>query len=289
MRTYNRNILYSTLAVLLLSLFTIKGCDTTSADDDHEEHEEAWGVALYQGGNEIARQFAGEITYSDGDHLELKVGEETPLINLRFLNEEGETFVPDEEDYFLGWEIEHQNILEIEQHEEDGKWAFHLVGLSAGETHLVFQLWHDDHIDFVSQEFEVHVEQVVEGLRVEDESGTAVVSVDSNNEVTGQFSVTAGSSTEHLTIFFLDADGIDLEPDLEYELEWQIGNPASASIEKVEGEEWLFVVSGHEAGETVVQFELVKHRDGHGDNDDHSDEVVIYESPHVDIVVESTN
>lgn len=289
MRNHKKNILYSSLTILVLSLFAIQGCDTTSADDDHEEHQEPWGVALFRGGTEIARQFAGETTYAEGDHLELKVGEETPLINLRFLDEDGETFVPDEEDYFLGWEIEHQDVLDIEQHSEDGKWAFHFVGLSAGKTHLVFQLWHDDHIDFVSEEFEVHVEQEVEGLRVEDESGSTVISVDSNNEVVGQFNVEAGSSTEQLTIFFLDSEGNDLELDHDYELEWHIENPGNATIEKIDGEEWIFVIHGHETGETDVHFELVKHHDGHDDNGDNNDEVIIYESPHIDIVVESTN
>lgn len=297
MNIYKKNLLYSSLVILLLGLFTIHGCDTTSSDD-HEEHYEAWGIALFQGGTEIARQFAGEITYADGDHLELHVGEESPLINIRFLDEDGDTFVPDDDDYFLGWEIGHENILSIEQHSEDGKWGFHFIGLSAGETHLVFELWHDDHIDFVSGEFDVHVEQEVEGARIEDESGITIVSLDSNNEVTGQFSVEAGSFTEQFTIFFLDGEGNDLELDHDYELEWHIENPGIAAIEKVDGEEWVFVIQGIEVGTTDVHFELVMHLDDHeqhdsihtlNDEDDHDDEIVVYETPHIDIIVLNNN
>ena len=47
----------------------------------------------------------------------------------------------------------------MEQHDEDGAWAFHIVGLEEGETTLVLKILHSGHADFVSKEIEIHVEE----------------------------------------------------------------------------------------------------------------------------------
>lgn len=161
MKFIKNNLLYSSLALLILSSVLFQACDTTGSGDNHDEHRDAWGIVLMMSGTEIARQFGEEVSYSDADQLEVIAGEETPLINVQFLDEDGDTFVPEDDDYSLAWEIEQQGVFDIEQHEEDGKWAFHIVGLNGGEAHIVFQLLHLDHTDFESLEFDVHVEQDV--------------------------------------------------------------------------------------------------------------------------------
>lgn len=149
------------VTTFVIALFSITSCDVTSSDD-HDEHQDPWGIALFMDGTEIARQFSGDPTYTDGDHLELHAGEETSLIRVRFIDEDGDLFEPEDDDLFLAWEIDHEDVLEIEQHEEDGKWAFHFVGLAEGEAHITFHLMHGQgesaHPDFSSREFEVHVE-----------------------------------------------------------------------------------------------------------------------------------
>lgn len=161
MKLFKNNLLYSSLALLILFSVTFQACDTTGSSDNVDEHRDAWGIALIMSGTEIARQFEGEVSYTDGDQLEVIAGEETPLINVQFLDEDGDTFVPEDDDYSLAWEIEPQDVFDIEQHEEDGKWAFHIVGLNGGEAQIVFQLLHLDHADFESLEFDVHVVQNV--------------------------------------------------------------------------------------------------------------------------------
>ncbi|MEX0648793.1 MAG: hypothetical protein WEA56_04570 [Balneolaceae bacterium] len=164
MKFFNTHNTYSLhlLTALFTGLFLWTACNNPAGSDDDDEHEDPFGVALIMNGVEIATQENGEITYSEGDHLELEVGEETSLITVRFIAEDGDRFQPDEDDgYSLQWTIGDENILEAEQHEEDGPWNFHLAGHSAGETTISIILWHDDgnHDDFTSMEFEVHVEE----------------------------------------------------------------------------------------------------------------------------------
>lgn len=162
---------FSHYFVLFLSAFFLFSACSNPADSDEEEHHDPFGIALFENGVEIATFENGELTYSDGDHLELQVGEETGLISVRFISEEGERFTPDENDgYSLQWEIGNESVLEVEQHEEDGAWEFHLVGAGSGETNIEFILFHNDHEDFRSPiPFEVHVEEAVTSLEIQNE------------------------------------------------------------------------------------------------------------------------
>lgn len=157
----NSSRLFIIIAFLSTISLVISSCNVTSSDDN-EEHQEPWGLILLDSGVEIARQFNGEVTYTTGDHLDLEEGEESSLITLRFLDEEGNAFTPhDDDETFLEWVIEPESVLEIEQHEEDGKWSFHFAGVEAGDAHIVFMLMHGEeghaHADFESLEFEIHV------------------------------------------------------------------------------------------------------------------------------------
>lgn len=129
-------------------------------DEDHEEHSEPFGVALIMNGTEIAFQESGSVNYLSGDHIDIPVGEETDLILVRWIDEDGDRFEAHaDEGYSLQWFIENEDVLEVEQHGEDGAWQFHLVGASAGETQIQFELWHNDHKDFTSLPFVVEVHE----------------------------------------------------------------------------------------------------------------------------------
>lgn len=150
--------------LLLLTVLTFSACDVTSSDDDEheEEHADPWGIVLIMNSEEIAKQEDSTISYLDGDYLKIGAGEESNLVTVRFLDDDGDYIDPDlfEEGSSLGWDIgnEDEEILEIEQHEEDGVWGFHFAGVSTGETQVEFHLLHGGHSDFTSMKFEVHVE-----------------------------------------------------------------------------------------------------------------------------------
>ena len=144
---------------IILTLLLIAGCgDDDNPVDPHseEEHAEAFGLVILSSGEELVRYEDGEV---DGD-IEVGHGLETPLLSVRFIAEDGDLFAPDADDgYALGWEISDESIAEVEHHEEDGPWAFHIAGLEEGQTTLVVKLNHNDHADFVSKDIEIHVEE----------------------------------------------------------------------------------------------------------------------------------
>lgn len=285
------NILKNKFSVLLLTLctlFAITSCSNPASSDD-DEHPRPFGVALFLNGIEIATQEGGEVTYAEGDHIELEVGEETNLILVRWISEDGDRYVPDTDDgYSLRWNVTDENVLEVEQHEEDGAWEFHLVGLSAGESDIVFQLFHNDHSDFTSSPFEVHVEQAVSAMEVRDGAGNAVLSVDESGTITGSLELTANETTEELTAVFLDDEGSEIDTDSDYELEWHVESGSEfVTIERSTTNPFAFTLTGTAQGQATVHFELLVE---HGDHDDHEDKgdehgIAAYESPDITITV----
>lgn len=287
---FNKKII-SLIVVSALLLFA--ACDNpTSSDDDHDDHLDPFGVALIMNGVEIAAQEGGVVTYNEGDHMELEVGEETNLITIRWIAEDGDRFVPDTEDgYSLRWIVENEDVLEVEQHEEDGAWSFHLVGLSAGESEVNFELWHNDHADFTSLPFEVHVEQVVTGMEILDASGNSVVTVDSDGNVTGSLDLNTDETAGPFTAIFLDEDGNTIDTDHDYELEWHVESGSEfVSLERSTEDPFSFSVTGISQGSAEVHFELIVEHDDHDDDhdhdhDDHDDEISAFESPDIMINV----
>lgn len=150
--------------LLLLSLFSpflFTACGDNPAGGNDEKHTEPERLELVHDGQVIF-----EYTYDEGvtehTHLHFRVGEEYPF-EVHFLDEDGDHIHDEDlgEAYSLGWNIEDDNILAIEQHEKDGKWSFHLIGIAQGESKVQFRLMHgDDHADF--QTFPVTSENAIE-------------------------------------------------------------------------------------------------------------------------------
>lgn len=151
----------SIAAILLLSVLAVSCSNSVGSDDDeHEEHSDPFGVALILNGVEIATQEDGLVSYASGDHIDIPAGDETDLITIRFIAEDGDRFEPHaDEGYSLQWSVTNEEALEVEQHNEDGAWQFHLVGVSVGSSEIEFSLFHNDHSDFTSQPFAVEVHE----------------------------------------------------------------------------------------------------------------------------------
>ena len=149
------------------------------------ELTEAIGLIVRDSGAEIVRVESGQVT----GEIEVGYGKETALLSVRFIAEDGDLFTPDEaDDFSLGWEIADESIAEVEQHAEDGAWAFHILGLEEGETTIRIKINHEGHSDFVSPEIEIYVEESGPGFAVE-----------ITPEIIGLYSTVASSLTD---IFF---------------------------------------------------------------------------------------
>ncbi|MDZ7715471.1 MAG: hypothetical protein U5J95_04585 [Balneolaceae bacterium] len=143
MNTYTKySNKYFILIATILSLVIISCSNPASSEEEHEL--EAEGAVLILNGQEVVRYEDGTVT----GQLEVDEGQETALISIFFLDHDGDQFQPDEPEFSLNWRDINTSIADIEQHNEDGKWRFHLHGEAQGNTTVIFQLFHNDHADF---------------------------------------------------------------------------------------------------------------------------------------------
>lgn len=140
---FSITILVFTFSVAIL----LAGCSNPASDDnDHEEHTEPHAIQFVMNGETI-------LTYQNGNttgHFDVEAGNETSLVTAEFLDENGNEIHGEDldDEYSLAWEIANTDIADIEQHSEDGRWSFHIVGKTAGETAIKFILMHGNHNHF---------------------------------------------------------------------------------------------------------------------------------------------
>lgn len=155
---FSKSRIISTFVLIFSALFILSSCDnsTGSDDHDHDEHQDPSGFVLKMNGAVMVEQLPGQDVTGA---FELEHGEETDLISIFFLAEDGDEFQPEEDSYSLGYEFEEEGIAEFEQHEEDGKWSFHIHAEAEGITDMSLMLMHSGHSDFTTQAIHVHVEE----------------------------------------------------------------------------------------------------------------------------------
>ena len=141
---------------LLAATLTLSACDNP-VDDDHDDHAEVHGLLLELNGVEVYRVLEGQVTCAQTPcGITVVEGEETALISVEFLAEDGDHIHGEDLDeaFGLGYEIADPSVAEFEQHDEDGKWRFHIHGEQAGETRMQLQLLHNNHADFTTPPLE---------------------------------------------------------------------------------------------------------------------------------------
>lgn len=143
-------------ALGLAAMVGLVACDDdpTGLDDDHAEPE---GVQLVMNGQTIAT-YDGDTQTWTGE-MDVDVGMETPHIDVRFVDHDGNEVELDADNY-LEVEVEDTNIAEFEQ-DTPGEFGGHLHGNAVGETDVVFRLMHgavgSGHADFVTTAVHAHV------------------------------------------------------------------------------------------------------------------------------------
>lgn len=142
------------LALVIIASLAAACSNSVSSDEDDHDHAE--GFRLKMNGQTIVEQLPGTTTITG--EFELTPGQETDLISIYFLSDDGDEFQYEEDDYSLGYEFEDTGIAAFEQHAEDGKWSFHIHAETVGVTELRLMLLHSGHSDFTTQNIQVNVE-----------------------------------------------------------------------------------------------------------------------------------
>lgn len=146
MKKYNLFSVIKNVFVLLL-IATVGISCSNSASSEEEMHQDAEGFVLKLNGDNIVEKYPNQDLVNN--FPEIEAGDETALINVFFIDDDGNEYVPDEPEVYLDFEISDTNIIATEQHEGEF-WEFHVLGLQEGTANLTLRLMHDDHPDFES-------------------------------------------------------------------------------------------------------------------------------------------
>lgn len=140
------------LFVILVAFIFVIGCDKDNPvnEDEHSDHAEAVGLVITQNDSEIVRYEEGVVTGA----IAVQAGEETGLLFVEFIAEDGDLFSPDSDHHSLDWTVADQTVaqatLSETQDNDADAWKFSVAGLKAGETTIEIKILHEDHSDFVS-------------------------------------------------------------------------------------------------------------------------------------------
>lgn len=139
----------------LMQLSLLIGVTTTYTSPDidvhcEEAHVEADGLVLYVGGVPKVVVWQGTVT----GQLIIQTGLTSPLIEIQFLDADSIEFQPSEPDFDMD-NLIGNGVLASET--EIGDWSFTLDGLSSGLTNFQVRVFHVDHYDFTSPDFDLIV------------------------------------------------------------------------------------------------------------------------------------
>lgn len=140
-------------AGLILFLF-VAGCDDDKNPvDPHETHNEAEGLVLKMNDTNFVVVEEGQV--KEGK-IVVQVSQTTAPITVRFLDPDGDEFIPTEEHSSLSLTVV-DGALATTQIDADDPWSFTVTGVKTGTTALEIQLMHGDHADFTAPSITLEV------------------------------------------------------------------------------------------------------------------------------------
>ena len=238
--------------------------------EEHSSHFNAEGLVIIESGVRFFRYYQGEIDSGEGRASELTapIGL-TPHWRIMFLDEHGdEKDPPDDPEFTFGWTIANPDVLEVVQDEGDeGTFEFHLRGLQEGETTIVFEVWHEGHVDYRTRPIPVHVESregqhgEPVGVRLKEEDSGELLTqapVKGEGEATEALAVAAGDTTDHVATFFFDEHDVEFQPEApDRTLGIAVADTALLAIDPpVAPEYWAFRLIGKKAGTTTITLSI---------------------------------
>ena len=147
------------LAVVFAAAHVAACSDDPVAPEEEDEHAEAEGAQVLVDGAVVATYDGDEQSWTG--ELEVEVGEESGMVEVRFVDHDGDP-VPIDDDLYLEVSVEDTTIAEFHHEPAPGSFTGHFDGKAEGETDVVFMLMHgavgSGHSDFTTTAVHIHVE-----------------------------------------------------------------------------------------------------------------------------------
>jgi len=134
--------------IIAFALFSLFGCSDSNPVSGDEHHFEAVGCYVIQNTDTLIYYVNGIVK----GEISVNSGSTSPLLLLRFISEDGDIGVPEEEEQSLSWEIANNSLAEASL-DDNNDWGFRISGLNQGSTTIVITILHGEHPDFVSKPF----------------------------------------------------------------------------------------------------------------------------------------
>ncbi|MBN2365072.1 MAG: hypothetical protein EH225_03090, partial [Calditrichaeota bacterium] len=118
--------------IFIIGLLLVSGCSEDQnpvSADNQGGHFEAIGLYLIQSGDTIVSYIGGTVE----GQIDVKEGEETPLLFVKFLTDDGDVGTPDGPEHSLDLSIADTTKAQVETHQGED-WEFHVMGKQAGAT-----------------------------------------------------------------------------------------------------------------------------------------------------------
>ena len=151
-------MLLSKNSSILLALFVSIAILLSACGSDHDHGPTPVGLEILLDGQVVAIQDGTEVSYSNGESSIIL--EEGGAIELRvqFFTDDGERYNYTTEDgYALQYNITDVNVIQADHPINNNEWELRVHGQAQGSSAINFELWHVDHSDFDSRNFQFTV------------------------------------------------------------------------------------------------------------------------------------
>lgn len=128
---------FGTAALAFSTLFAVSACDDDPVGTDDDDHADPVGMVISMGGADLVTVNGTTVTGT----LTVAAGQETPHIDVEFLDEDGDRFTPEDADEWMAVVIADEAVATWEQ-DEVGEFGGHLHGEAAGTTTALFEIRH---------------------------------------------------------------------------------------------------------------------------------------------------
>lgn len=170
---------------------------------------------------------------------------------------------PSDTDHSFGWNIKDTSYLSIVQ-DSPTDWAFHLRGKKNGTTSIELLVEHAGHVDVRTPFIPVIVEEDTTkygepvGVRISLEENNEELANATSGNTTGIIEVRKDSTTDHLEVEFVDANGKYFQPEYPlHQLSIENGDNTIAEILPESNESWVFRIKGLKTGSTFIKVKLI--------------------------------